>query len=80
MDELVGLMREYATIADKDSLYARVLMSAIREREDLVRRELTRQLEASIRDREHRARVRHFARTTPLERLVAMYAADRLGA
>lgn len=67
-------MREYATIVDKESLYARVLMAFIREREQLVRRELVRQIETTINDREYLARMRHFARTAPIDRLVAMYA------
>ena len=79
MDELVELMKEYAAIADKDSLYARVLMSFIRERDGLVRRELERQLAGTIKDREHRARVRNFAMTAPLERLVSMYTDSRPG-
>lgn len=77
MDELVKLVAEYDAIADRDSLYARVLMSVIRDREAMVRNELERQLDVTIRNREHRARLRHFARTAPLERLVSMYAPNR---
>lgn len=77
MDELVDLVNEYMAIADKASLYARVLMSFIAEREQRVRHELERQIEATIRDREYRARLKRFARTAPLERLVALYKQDR---
>ncbi|MFM0069043.1 hypothetical protein [Paraburkholderia aspalathi] len=77
MNELVDLMNEYMVIADKGSLYARVLMSFIAEREQRVRHELERQIEATTRDREYRARLMHFARNAPLERLVALYEQDR---
>src|SRR5260370_17238372 len=77
MDEIVDLMNEYLAIADKASLYARVLMSFITERERLVRQELGRQIDATTRDREYRARLRQFARTAPLERLLALYEQHR---
>ncbi|MFT0174691.1 hypothetical protein [Paraburkholderia mimosarum] len=77
MDEIVDLVNEYRAIADKESLYARVLMSFIAEREQRMRQELERQIVATTRDREHRARLRHFARTASLERLVALYEQDR---
>lgn len=51
MNELVGLMNEYVSIADKDSLSVRVLMTFIAERERRVRRELERQIEATMRSR-----------------------------
>ncbi len=77
MDEILDLMNEYRAIADKGSLYARVLMSFIAEREQRMRQELERQIVATIRDPEHSAQLRHFARTAPLERLVALYERDR---
>ncbi|WP_434113537.1 hypothetical protein [Paraburkholderia caffeinilytica] len=77
MNELVDLMNEYMVISDKESLYARVLMSFIAEREQRVRQELERQIEATTRDREYRAQLRRFARTAPLERLVALYEQGR---
>ncbi|MFM0514977.1 hypothetical protein [Paraburkholderia sp. RL17-373-BIF-A] len=77
MDEIVDLMNKYRLIADKESLYARVLMSFIVEREQRMRQELERQVAATTRDREHCARLRHLARTAPLERLVALYENDR---
>ena len=79
MNELVDLMNEYMSIADKDSLYARVLKSVITEREQCVRQELEGQIEATIRDREHRTRMRRFAQTAPLERFLALYAPQRFG-
>lgn len=79
MNELVALVEECAAIGDTESLYARVLMSFIREREALVRCELARQLDASVRDREHRARMRHFAKNAPLKQLLTMYAGGVAG-
>jgi len=69
MKELVDLLNEYRAIADKESLYARVLMSFITERELRVRDELEKQIEAANVARESRERLRHLARTAPLERL-----------
>ncbi|MCO4880457.1 hypothetical protein VOI32_40895 [Paraburkholderia caribensis] len=77
MDEIVDLMNEYRAIADKSSLYARVLMSFIAEREQRMRQELERQIVATTRDREHCARLRHFARTARLESLVVLYERHR---
>jgi hypothetical protein len=74
---MIELVTEYASISDKGSLYARVLMSLIKDREEIVRRELERQAGTTIKDREHRARARIFARTAPLERLLSMYADSR---
>lgn len=79
MNEIVDLMNEYMAITDKESLYARVLMSFIAEREQQIRQELERQIVASTRDREHCARLRHFARTVSLERLVVLYERDHPG-
>lgn len=79
MDELIDLMNEYREIADKESLYARVLMSVITEREVRVRQELARQIEATTLNREHRARLRRFTRGAPLERLLALYEQNRSG-
>jgi hypothetical protein len=73
MDEIVKLMNEYMAIPDKGSLYARVLMSFISERERGMRHELETRLGSTTRDREHRARLRHFAQTVPLERIVELY-------
>jgi hypothetical protein len=73
MDEIINLMNEYMAIADKESLYARVLRSFIAEREQRMRKELERRLGATTRDPEHGARLRLFARTAPLERIVALY-------
>jgi hypothetical protein len=61
MDELADLMNEYMAIADKASLYARVLMSIIAEREQRMRDELERQIKATARDREYRARFQRSA-------------------
>ncbi|MCP3713358.1 hypothetical protein M3I54_42010 [Paraburkholderia sp. CNPSo 3274] len=77
MDEIIELMNEYRAIADKGSLYARVLMSFIAEREQRMRQELERQIVATTRDREHCARLRNFARIAPLERLIVLYERDR---
>jgi hypothetical protein len=77
MDELVDLMNEYMAIADKESLYARVLMSFIVERKQRVRYELERQIDATAGGREYHTRLRRFARTAALERLVTLYEQDR---
>ncbi len=73
MNDLVEWMREFARIGDKGSLYARVLLVMIREREQLVRQELVRIADTSIRDSDHRAKVRRYAHHGSLESLLALY-------
>lgn len=47
MSEIVDLINEYEAIQDKESLYARVLMSFIADREVRVRYDVERQIEAT---------------------------------
>ncbi|RDK00786.1 hypothetical protein [Paraburkholderia lacunae] len=79
MNEIVDLLDEYEAILDKDSLYARVLMSFIVEREVRVRHDLERRIEATTIDRKQFARLRHFARTAPLGCLAKLYEENRSG-
>ncbi|MFP3564963.1 hypothetical protein [Paraburkholderia sp. SIMBA_030] len=79
MNEIVDLLNEYMAIPDRESLYARVLMSFIAEREPCVRHDLERQIEATTSDQGHREQLQHFARTAPLERLAELYEENRAG-
>lgn len=47
MNEIVDLINEYEAIQDKESLYARVLMSVIADRKARARYDLDRQIEAT---------------------------------
>lgn len=50
MNEIADLLNEYKAIPDKQSLYARVLMSYIAEHEARVKHDEERQLEATTAD------------------------------
>jgi hypothetical protein len=71
--ELADLLDEYATITDRESLYARVLMSFIDEGERLLRAELERQIRSSIRHAKRREVLSDLAKSAPLEDLVRLY-------
>ncbi|GGC46018.1 hypothetical protein [Paraburkholderia caffeinilytica] len=49
MNEIVDLMTEYEAIQDKESLYARVLMSIIADRKVRAQHDLDRQIDETTR-------------------------------
>ncbi|RKR31634.1 hypothetical protein [Paraburkholderia sp. BL17N1] len=73
MNEIVDLINEYEAIQDKESLYARVLMAFIADREVRTRHTLDRQIEATTRDGGQLVQLRHLAQTAPIEYLTKLY-------
>lgn len=73
MENIAELMSEYAAISDRESLYARVLMSFINARASLVRQEIMRRVDVVTKDRERRVMLKQFARYAPLVELIDIY-------
>ncbi|TFE36426.1 hypothetical protein E2553_42455 [Paraburkholderia dipogonis] len=69
MNEIVDLINEYEAIQNKESLYARVLMSFIADREVRTRHTLDRQIEVTTRDGGQLVRLKHLAQTATIEHL-----------